>query len=249
MSDQDIAKQNRALKKVSKSLFGDQAELRVVRPASLQLLKQNARFFKKDQFKQLIANLEQDQRLSSMPLCHILAGDILEVLSGNHRVKAAIQAKLEFIIVMVILGDLSKSDQLAMQLSHNALVGQDDEQILADLWSRIDDIKARVYAGLSSDVLGELKKVKLISFSTPQIRTRRVAFVFTEIEEDAIGAVLEELATVPADTIHLANLEQFDAFFALLIKTKKIKDIKNSSLAMLRLVELAGVALTQQEVA
>ncbi len=240
---ENIEQQNKTLRETSKMLFGDSAELRIVAPKSLQLLKENARYFKKEQFKQLVANVRQDKRLSSVPLCHVPQDGKLEVLSGNHRVQAAVEADIEWILVIVILGDIAKNEKIAIQLSHNALVGVDDPHILADLWAQIDDIKAKCYAGLSSDTLGELQDIKLVTFSTPTIRTKHLVFAFTEAEVSVIKQILDELGKIPADDVYLAPMEQFEAFFDMLQEVKKKENIKNGSLAMLRLVELAGIGL------
>lgn len=243
MDHQALLEANESLKKTSLILFGESAELRLVDPQSLSLLKENARYFKKEMFKQLVQNVKADKKLSSVPLCHVAEGGKLEVLSGNHRVQASVEARLEVIMVMVILEDLSKSRQIAIQLSHNALVGVDDPQILANLWAKIDDIKAKCYAGLNSKDLGDLKDIKLISFSTPTIRTRHLVFAFSDVEAEAVESVLKELAAIPAKPIYLAPLSQFDAFFTLLQQTKEQKGIKNGALAFLNLVELASQAL------
>lgn len=50
----------------------------------------------------------------------------VEVLSGNHRVQASVEAGIERILVMIIEEDLTRSQAVAIQLSHNALVGEDD---------------------------------------------------------------------------------------------------------------------------
>ncbi len=246
MDPQALLEANEPLKKTSLILFGESAELRLVDPQSLSLLKENARYFKKEMFKQLVQNVKADKKLSSVPLCHVAEGGKLEVLSGNHRVQASVEAKLEVIMVMVILEDLSKSKQIAIQLSHNALVGVDDPQILANLWAKIDDIKAKCYAGLNSATMGDLKDIKLINFSTPTIRTRHLVFAFSDMEAEAVESVLKELASIPAKPIYLVPMSQFDTFFALLQKTKEQKGIKNGALAFLNLVELASQALAAE---
>jgi hypothetical protein len=237
LQPEDIARQNEALKETSRLLFGDSAELRIVDPASLVLLKENARYFKKETFKQLVANLRQDQRLSSVPLCYPMENSRLEVLSGNHRVKASMEAGIKWIMVIVILEEIELSRKISIQLSHNSLVGEDDQQILAGLWARIEDIKAKCYAGLSSETIGELQNIKLLSFSTPQPRTRQVAFAFTEPEFEAVEAIMQELGRLPADRVYLIQADQFDEFFKKLLAIKKTDNIKNGSLAMLRLLE------------
>lgn len=208
----DLTTQNKTLQDISRLIFGDKAEMRVVEPKSLQLLRENARYFKKDEFKQLVDNLKNDQRLSGTPLCHVLENGALEVLSGNHRVKASIEAGLQFIFVIVITENLAKNKQIAIQLSHNALAGVDDCQILADLWAKIDDIKEKAYAGLSSDTLQELQHVKLQTFSTPQPKTKHIVFAFTELEMEHAEKVMDELSLIPADTIHLSTISHFGDF-------------------------------------
>jgi len=239
MELEKIEDQNATLRETSKMLFGDTARLQIVDPKSLKLLKENARFFKKSTFKQLTENVKKDKRLSSVPLCHEV-GNSLEVLSGNHRVQAAVEAGLDMILVMVLQGNLEKNDKLSIQLSHNSLVGEDDKQILANLWSQIEDINAKCYAGLSSDQIGDLQKVKLVNFSTPTIRTKQISFAFTVSEFEAVQETIDELQSVPGDIVYLAELSEFDDFFQALQQVKKSQNIKNGALALRRLIEIAS---------
>lgn len=234
-----------ALESVSKRIFGEGAKLEIVDPRSLVILKKNARVFKKDVFKQLTDNIRKDGRLSSMPLCRRTEDGNLEVLSGNHRVQASIQANLPSILVMVIEAELSRAEQIAIQLSHNALVGEDDKAILAELWSEIEDIEAKLYAGLSSDVVEQLAKVDLVSFTTPQIASRVVTFAFVEDEAERLNAVLDALEAIPGKEAFVQSIEHFDRFFDLLEQTKKKCAVRNTSLAMLQLIEVCEKALAE----
>lgn len=238
---------NDALQRLSKSLYGESMSLRVVNPCDLALLKKNARVLKKDTFQQLTTNIAADKRLSSVPLCYPLADGKLEVLSGNHRVQAAIQAGLAKVLVMVIEEDLSKAQQIAIQLSHNALVGSDDPTILSELWAAIDDINAKLYAGLSSDEVERLEKVELVGFSTPQVCTRTMTFAFVDSEAERFNAVLGQLEALPAKEMHIADLREFNRFFDLLEGVKKSFDVRNSSLAMLKLMDIAEAALSERD--
>ena len=116
ITPEEVAERNKSLQIASKVIFGESAELRIVNPKSLSLLKHNARYFKKDQFKQLVENLKKDQRLSGTPLCHTVEDGKLEVLSGNHRVEAYVEAGIPWILVIVDLGDLSENEQIAVQI-------------------------------------------------------------------------------------------------------------------------------------
>lgn len=232
-----------ALESVSKRLFGDGAKLAVVDPRDLVLLKKNARVFKKDVFQQLTANIRKDGRLSSMPLCRKMEDGKLEVLSGNHRVQASVQAGLSQILVMVIEEELSRASQIAIQLSHNALVGEDDTGILADLWSEIEDIEAKLYAGLSSDAVEKLEKIDLVSFTTPQVASRVMTFAFTEDEAERLNAVIESLEALPAKEVYVQSIQHFDRFFDLLEQAKKKCSVRNTSLAMLQILDICETAL------
>ena len=145
----DFSTENDTLSRISKALYGDALTLAVMDPKDISLLKKNARILKKDVFQQLTA----DKRLSSVPLCHRLSDGRVEVLSGNHRVQASVEAGIERILVMIIEEDLTRSQAVAIQLSHNALVGEDDPALLAELWAEIEDIAAKTYAGLASDLV------------------------------------------------------------------------------------------------
>jgi len=184
----DIKKMRRQLKTIGNHLFGEGVELGMVAPEDLTLLKQNARYFKKERFRQLVENVKADQRLSSVPLCY-RQGDDLIVLSGNHRVKAAIQAGILQILVMIITAELDRSKQISIQLSHNALVGDDDPAILADLWAQVEQLQDRLYAGLSSDAMGDLEKIELVSFATPQVYTKSLTFAFTAPEKESASMI------------------------------------------------------------
>lgn len=241
---QELDEKNEALDSLGQEVFGGEATLRIVDPRKLVLLKSNARYFKKEAFKQLVENLRKDKRLSSVPLCRTTGKGVLEVLSGNHRVMAAIEAGLDLVMVMVLLGNLGESRRLSIQLSHNALVGQDDPRILADLWAKIGDIKDRLYAGLSSGEVKELDKIKLVSFSTPSLTTRAMTFAFTDPEAERVSAIIEELSAFQASQeMFLADIARFNEFFDALQAAKAKYGIKNASLAMLKLVELAGQAM------
>ena len=114
--------------------------LEMVTPGELKLLEKNARYMKAEQFQSLVENIKKDGNLSSLPLCYREKDGKLRVLSGNHRVQAGRQAGVEQILVMVV-GDEKDSDaRLAIQLSHNAIAGQDDLVILKELWESIGRI-------------------------------------------------------------------------------------------------------------
>ncbi|MBF0293477.1 MAG: hypothetical protein HQK86_15120 [Nitrospinae bacterium] len=134
-------------------------KLGIANPKSLKLLDKNARYMENYQYRQLLDNIKKDGHLASTPFCHLTEAREFIVLSGNHRVKAAIDAGLESIIFLYRDDKISHSDKIAIQLSHNALVGRDDKQILSSLWAEIEDLEAKIYAGLDSDLIGACRQI------------------------------------------------------------------------------------------
>src|ERR1700761_3709618 len=103
-------------------------ETKIVRSAlaDLKLVEKNARYMEGRQFSKLVANIKRDGCLTTLPLVHREGGK-LTVISGNHRVQAAIKAGLVDTDVIEVLSPLSRKQFVALQLSHNAIVGIDDQ--------------------------------------------------------------------------------------------------------------------------
>jgi hypothetical protein len=106
--------------------------LELAAPGELKLLEKNARYMKAEQFQSLVENIKKDGNLSSLPLCYREKDGKLRVLSGNHRVMAARKAEVESVLVMVLGDEKDADEQMAIQLSHNAIAGQDDLVILKE---------------------------------------------------------------------------------------------------------------------
>lgn len=242
MDNEQLEQRNLELEIISKEMFGEGMRLMVVDPKSLTLLKDNARFFKRETFRQLRDNIAADKRLSSVPLCYRYEDGKIEVLSGNHRVQASIEANIPHILALVITEELDKSKRIAIQLSHNALVGEDDQSILANLWAQIDSVQDKLYSGLDSEMLKELGDVELVNFSTPQVPAHMVTFMFTDGEKNQLSAILDILADASkkSSAVHVFAGSQYEEFTKLLGDVKNAEKIRDSSLAMTRLMEIAS---------
>jgi hypothetical protein len=220
--------------------------LELAAPGELKLLEKNARYMKAEQFQALVENIKRDGNLSSLPLCYREQDGRLRVLSGNHRVMAARQAGVEQVLVLVIAEEKNQDERLAIQLSHNALSGQDDLVILKELWESIKDVQARVYAGLDSDTLKALQGIQFTAITEQRLRYKLTNFLFLPEELEDLDQLLKETAAAFAgDVVYLAHLHTFDAFFELITRIKKRCVIKNSAAAFLKLMELARIGLEQ----
>jgi len=235
LSDDSI---NARLAEVARELYGDRVGLRVVDPRSIRLARKNARFMKKATFDQLTANVRRDGALSSVPLCHTLADGALECLSGNHRVQAAVKAGVPRILALVIPRELPRSERISHQLSHNALAGQDDMAILAELWRDLETLEDKLYAGLDSELIGELERIAFQGFAAEPIRTEQVTLWFLPEEVVALDGLLETCERVAATgEVYLAPLAKYEALWKALVKAKRAKGIKNTAVAFMVLID------------
>jgi hypothetical protein len=167
--------------------------IETVDPATLTLLEVNARFMRKETFDRLVENVRRDGGLTSVPLVwDDTEGGRRVVLSGNHRVMAAIEAGIPVVDVMVVDQPLTRARQVALQLSHNAIEGEDDPATLKHLYDELDDVDWRAYSGLDDKQLGLLADLDLEGLSEANLDFAAVQLVFLPNELDAARAALDE---------------------------------------------------------
>ena len=122
----------------------------------------------------------------------------------------------------------------------------DDQTILSQLWAEIDDIEAKLYAGLSEEQARKLDKIDLVGFTTPQVFTRTIALAFVDEELEHFHEVVEQLSGLAHDEVLLAPMAGFDRFYNALEGVKLKFDIRNSSLALLKMCELCEAQLASE---
>ena len=75
-------------------------------------LEKNAHYMEKSTLDRLTANVAEDGFLSQLPFAMKRDDGKYLILSGNHRLKAAIKAKLEYILILYI-EEVDKDKQIA----------------------------------------------------------------------------------------------------------------------------------------
>jgi hypothetical protein len=207
-------------------------------PRELKLLDKNARHMNAKQFTQLVANVQRDGVLTSAPLVH-RAEDRLVVLSGNHRVKAAVAAGLATVTVIEVKGELTKERLIALQLSHNAITGEDDQNILRELYESLDVLEQR-YSGLMDNDFGLLEDLDLtkLSLGQPSYQTINLAFL-PEDHEIFVDAMQQITKGAKNNKRYIARLADFEQFEKTLVAVSDTLDIRNQALAVLAMAELA----------
>jgi len=203
-------------------------------PRTLTLLDVNARFLPHEQFRQLVANIERDGCLTSTPLVwNDHETGRLVVLSGNHRTLAAIEAGLPTIWWMQIDEPLPRQRQIAHQLSHNAIAGQDDPAILKELYDELESVEWRQYTGLDDKALDLLEKVDVASLGEANLDFASVQFMFLPAELERAEAAFDAArSTAAADERWVAGLEQYEPVLDALETSRAAYKVGNSATAL-----------------
>ncbi|MEU3046182.1 ParB/Srx family N-terminal domain-containing protein [Streptomyces sp. NPDC006984] len=202
-------------------------------PRELTLLDVNARFMRHEQFQRLVANIRDDGALTSTPLVwnDTETGRRI-VLSGNHRTKAAIEAGLERIWWMEVTEPLPRQRQIALQLAHNAITGEDDPATLKALYEELEDVSMRLYSGLDDKTLELLDDVTVPSLAEANLDFATVQIVFLPDEKEAAEKALEAAReAASADARWLARIEQYEQVLDMLDTTKAAHNIGNVAAA------------------
>lgn len=157
-------------------------------PRTLASLEVNARFMRKEEWDRLVENIRRDGCLTSTPLIYA-GGEYAEgeelILSGNHRTKASVEAGLDEIDCMLIEEKLTRQQLVAIQLSHNAIAGQDDPATLKQLYEELDDVDWRAYSGLDDEQLSLLAEVSPEGLSEANLDFATVSLIFLPMELEA----------------------------------------------------------------
>lgn len=202
-------------------------------PKELKLLEVNARFMRHEEFMRLVENVKRDGGLTSVPFA-CKDGDKYLVLSGNHRVKAAISAGLEKIQIMVTDDELTKAQQTGIQLSHNSIVGEDDPYVLKQLYESIDDIDWKAYSGLDDKTLDLLTKVSAKAFSEVNLSFQTLAITFLPEDLKNAEKVIDDAieSSKFADKTWLTSMAEYDRWLDAQDKVSSAYGVKNVSTAL-----------------
>lgn len=212
--------------------------MKVISIDECELLEKNARFMKNETFQNLVENVKRDGGLTSVPFCYLTEEGKYRVLSGNHRVMAARAAGFEEVLVMYTDEPLTKDQQIAIQLSHNSLVGEDDPIILQDLYNEIEDLSLKYYSGLDDKVLEQLEKVQVTGLTEAQLDYLSLSFVFLPDEAELLVEVLEKAKNEIASDVVLVRMSEYDRLLEAVAKTQAAYNIHNGATAIMLILDL-----------
>lgn len=220
-----------------------------LRLGDVRLLDLNARYMRHETFQRLVANIKADGCLTQTPFAVYDQGAKKPplVLSGNHRVKAGIEAlgpdhEDWFITTR---DKLPNARRLAIQLSHNAVVGEDDPAVLAQLYEQIDSVDWREFAGLDDATLDLMEKVSPVPMGEAHLEFAVIALSFLPDEADDLTAALDRAQAVASDERWAARYADYDRFLDALDVVSRSYGIKNTALAVRLVVDLALANIDQ----
>jgi hypothetical protein len=171
--------------------LGNGLELWKVHPSTLREQDVNARSMPKAMFERLSQTIARDKRLESLPLCAKTERG-LEIISGHHRVRAATAAGISEMFVLVDVTGLTRSQIAAKQLAHNAIEGQDNEQLLAEIYRQIEDAESKLEAFIDEKLDVEIPKVKIEGLDV-EIDFKMVLLIFLPRVKERLDRALEYL--------------------------------------------------------
>lgn len=226
---------------------GIATEIRHIDPKSIRSRDKNARYMEADQMQRLVENVRADGGLTSAILAYTRPDGEIEVLSGHHRTKAAVLAEIPTIPVIVITSELSEEQKTAIQLSHNAIVGKDDKNTLAELYASMD-LTWKQYSGLTDDVVYDFDGIDLAGIGGGSVRYEELVMSFLPQDKAVIDEALKLFEKERANRhAVLAPFDLYDKTFDAIVASKRHYNITNGAIAMTMIVELAMERLAQIE--
>lgn len=206
-------------------------------------LEFNAHYMDKDVLDKLTSNVAHDGFLSQLPFGMKRNDDgKYLILSGNHRLKAAIKAKLEYILILYI-DECDKDTQIGYQLSHNSLVGKDDMQMLKELYNKINSMEAREFSGLNGLNFVDVNKISMPAIGEGDIELTEMKFQFVESKSNSIKNTLDALEKMGIDENSTIVVGSFESYIKVLQEVKKTYDIKSKSVAFSRMIDICQAYL------
>lgn len=222
-------------------------QLRSLTQLSAEAGQENARYMKPAQFKRLVENLRRDGALTSAPLVGRFIGDERSfVISGNHRIAAAVEAGIEEADCIEVLEPLSREQFTAIQLSHNAIEGEDDKAVLRRLYDDLG-LDLKEYSGLTDDCF-DMDELQVTTITGVAPLYAEVVVSFLSDDAHAVEAFLKtaDRWAKKERPVLVVAYKDFDRFFEALVKVKQLRGITNSAVALATLIELAEAKMGEE---
>jgi hypothetical protein len=164
----------------------------------------------------------------------------VEVISGHHRLKAATKAGRTSVHMVVDTRDLSRSEVVSRQLSHNRLHGEPDPEIEKELLMEVTAVDDLLATGLDEDFIASLPRTDTTSLflPSPDFDWKTVVFTFLVHQFDKFDELVMNLDG-EVNLIGVAGMDQFENFARVVANYARIRDIKSIGTTISQLTQLA----------
>lgn len=218
--------------------LGEGMVLRKVKIGDLKEQDVNAHYMPSGVFNRLTENISDRGALESIPLTARPDPEgPIEVVSGHHRIRAARAAGHDEVWVLVDTLLRTRSEIVAKQLAHNALVGRDDAGVIAEMLKEIDNPDDLLKTGLTDQVPNVDPDDFPMFVPNIDLRWKRVTFEFLPHQLENFTELLESLDGAH-DFYGVASEEQFKPFLEAAAEFARVKDVRSIGTAIALLTEL-----------
>lgn len=197
----------------------------------------NARSMPKPMFDRLTATIKNDERLEALPFC-ALTENGLEIVSGHHRTRAYRAAGLRDLFAIVDVTGLSRDKIKAKQLAHNSIQGEDNEQIVQQIYQSIQDADVKLEAFIDHKLDVDVPKIKIDDIIV-DIKYRTVLLTFLPSEQEFFEEIAKDI-NLTYDQIYLAELEKFEDFKKIINRVSEEYDIRSMATALNKMTEITA---------
>ena len=190
----------------------EKRELRELKPSDT-----NARRMSRFMYERLVENLRADGDLTSTPLVHEYKDGTTRIVSGHHRIRAAMEAGITHAKVMNITSPISEEHLTALQLSHNSLSGEDDPEILKEMLEELS-AEEQVFSAITIAEPPEMPSFGP-SIATPKPVKLEVSFLEPELHQ--MRNIADRItASKQGATYQLERLDSLDEFISMWLRVK-----------------------------
>jgi len=233
-----------ALEKVP---LGEGLELWKVHVAMLKEQNVNARSMTSPMFMQLMDNIKRQKGLESLPLCALTKGGV-EIVSGHHRVRAARKAGIQHIWIMIDITGLSRDELRAKQLAHNSIQGEDNADLVKQIYEQIQDVASRIesYIEPNMDELNAGHVTLTGADLEIKIDSRLVNIAFLPVQYEVFKFTMGLLADQGGE-VFLAARDEYETLIATMESVSTAFDIHNTPTLFAKMAEIVEAHLLKDE--
>lgn len=221
--------------------IGNEMVLAEVRLEKLKDSDINARIMSSAQFNVLADNIRRRGRLESVLYCAQPDGKgPVTIVSGHNRRRAALAADIQTAWVLIDRAQFTRSQLIAKQLAHNALVGADDTNILAEMVKLLDNADDLLASGINPDDVKLDDKFSDVQLLTPtlEFEQKTLAFAFLPHQVNEIEKYLGHFDQT-VDLMIVGHESQWEDFVRKVAGFARIKNIRSGGTAIAELIKVA----------